>query len=134
MEETVQFGYHVTLDAYGCPQDTVSSFEILTDLLAGLALKLDMLMLTPPYIVKAPGNLDRGGKDPGGLTGFVIIAESHISIHTFPKRGFVSMDIYSCKKFSFEDAIDFVKKSLKTEDLEIHTIDRGTRYPIRNIY
>lgn len=134
MEETVQFGYHITLDAYKCPEEVISNFEVLSDLLSGLALKLDMLMLTPPYIVKAPGNLDRGGKDPGGLTGFVIIAESHVSIHTFPKRGFVSMDIYSCKQFSYEQAVEFVKKSLKTDDLEIHTLNRGSRYPVNNIY
>jgi len=46
-------------------------------------------------------------KDPGGWSGFVIIAESHISIHTFPARRFVSIDVYTCKNGLKKDFIIF---------------------------
>ncbi len=36
-------------------------------------------------------------KDPGGISGFVMIAESHFSLHTFPARRFVTLDIYTCQ-------------------------------------
>ena len=39
-----------------------------------------------------------------GVSGFVIIAESHISVHTFPDRGHVNVDIFSCKEFDAERA------------------------------
>ena len=37
----------------------------------------------------------RKEKDPGGVTGFVLIAQSHLSVHTFPRRGFVSADVFT---------------------------------------
>lgn len=36
-------------------------------------------------------------KGPGGWSGFAVIQESHISIHTFPERGFLSADVYTCR-------------------------------------
>lgn len=38
-----------------------------------------------------------------GYTGVTIVAESHITIHTFPSMNFLSMDVYSCKGFSIKD-------------------------------
>ena len=53
-----------------------------------------MHKLIEPIVVEV-GQLS--DKDPGGLSGYVLIAESHISIHTFPLRGFVSADVYTCQ-------------------------------------
>ena len=55
---------------------------------------LGMHKLIEPIVVEV-GELS--DKDPGGLSGYVLIAESHISIHTFPLRGFVSADVYTCQ-------------------------------------
>lgn len=74
-------------------------------------------------------------KDPGGWTGIVVIAESHISVHTFAKRGFVSVDVYTCKNDMDNDLIiDYVTKAFDLKDIETNFIKRGTRYPEANIY
>jgi S-adenosylmethionine decarboxylase len=131
---TSQFGFHLTLDLYECPFKLISSLEVCYNLLNELPDKLQMRKLIPPYLVLADSNESAGGKDPGGITGYVIIAESHISIHTFAKRGFVSMDLYSCKKFDHEEAISFIKLKLRPKKVEINKIDRGLEYPDENLY
>ena len=74
-------------------------------------------------------------KDPGGVSGFVIIAESHISIHTFPLRGFVSADVYTCQNtLDTEQICQYFAEAFDLQDLEINLVRRGTRYPQHNIY
>jgi S-adenosylmethionine decarboxylase len=131
--ETVQFGYHMTIDLYGCKVEQLSSMEECYSLLENLVKELEMTNLIAPYLVRSNGNEDRGGKDPGGVTGYVIIAESHISVHTFTRRKFASMDLYSCKPFDYDKALAYVKKHFGTEDVEVHRLDRGTRYPTENL-
>ncbi|MCR4264102.1 MAG: S-adenosylmethionine decarboxylase, partial [Candidatus Roizmanbacteria bacterium] len=63
-----------------------------------------------------------------------IIAESHISIHTFPKRRFVSADVYTCQNgIDKEFVVDYFKKKFQLEDVETHFIKRGTHYPAKNL-
>lgn len=89
-----------------------------------------MHLLTPPYVVEATGNHKR---DPGGYSGFVMIQESHISIHTFPKRRFVSIDAYSCKNFSTAPVIAYFTRVFGIQKAEINTIIRGKEYPRANV-
>ena len=74
-------------------------------------------------------------KDPGGWTGVVVIMESHISIHTFPKRGFMSADVYTCRNGLDKELItDYFKKVFGLKEVEINFIKRGTKYPSQDIY
>ena len=91
---TVNFGEHITIDGYEGSEEKLSDKNLILFCLSDLVAKLGMRELAPPHVYFAEGN---DSKDPGGWTGFVIIEESHISIHTFPKRLFVSADVYTCK-------------------------------------
>lgn len=88
-----------------------------------------MRRLIPPYVVEASAN---NRKDPGGYSGFVMIQESHISIHTFPKRRFVSIDLYSCKKFKTAPVIAYFKGVFGIGKVEINIVVRGKEYPMSN--
>ena len=73
---------------------------------------------------------------PGGVTGIVVLAESHISIHTFPARRFLSADVYSCRHGMDQEAVKrfFAEKfKLNLNNCEIEFIKRGTRYPERDV-
>jgi S-adenosylmethionine decarboxylase len=64
-----------------------------------------------------------------------MIAESHISIHTFPLRGFVSADVYTCQdSLDTEQICRYFADAFALQDLEINLVRRGTRYPQHNIY
>ena len=94
--------------------------------------KIGMNTLAEPSVYQA---LSNGKKDPGGWTGFVVIQESHISIHTFPARGFISADVYTCRNgLDIDFVLDYFKDAFDLQDIEQNFIKRGTRYPKDNIY
>ena len=127
----MNFGEHLTIDGYGGDEKLLDSKELVLKCLKQLPKLLGMKTLSVPLVFFAP---DNHVKDPGGWSGFVVIAESHISIHTFPKRGFVSADVYSCKNgMNTKPILEFFKKKFALKDIEKNFIKRGTRYPDRNI-
>ena len=128
----MQFGEHITIDGYGGNQNLLNDQELVLKCLSELPGLLGMNKLAEPVVYFAVGNDD---KDPGGWTGVVVIAESHISMHTFPKRGFISADVYTCKNGM---DLEFIKKyfidSFQLKDIETNFIKRGSHYPDQDIY
>ncbi len=63
--------------------------------------------------------------DPQGVTGFVLLAESHISIHTWPELGYAAIDVYTCG-FSTkpEVACQYLYDCFKAQDQQLQTIAR----------
>ena len=124
------FGLHVMLDMYNCSQDALNNPDLVSTMLNELPAKLGMHKLIEPVVVFAQANAI---KDPGGWSSFVIIQESHISIHTFIKRRFVTADVYSCKDFDSHAVLEYFKKGFGTEDIESAVEVRGKKYPAENI-
>ncbi len=131
---TTKFGEHLIFDAYGCNPDKLNDMELCYDVLNTLVKMAEMRPLTHPMLLKAEGNMTLGGKDPGGYTGFIIIEESHISIHTFAKRGFVTIDLYSCKEFPSDGIVEYLKKTFEAKEADVLKLNRGLKYPDENIY
>lgn len=126
------FGEHLTIDGYGGSLEKLNDKALVFKCLNELIELLKMKKLLEPVVCFAPDNQK---SDPGGWSGFVIIAESHISIHTFPRRGFVSIDVYSCKSGMDKKFIaDYFIKKFDLKDLETHFLKRGTKYPVKDIY
>jgi len=118
------------LEAYNCPPEVLNDANLAYKILDELPEKIGMHKLIKPYVVFAEGNEK---KDPGGWSGFVIIQESHVSLHTFIKRRFVTVDVYSCRDFDTDFAIEYFKKMFKTDDVDFVIEQRGKRYPEENI-
>jgi len=131
-EESNHFGEHLTIDGYNGDFAKLNDREKVLRCLNELPDLIGMKKLAEPEVYFALAN-DK--KDCGGWTGFVVIAESHISIHTFPKRGFVSIDVYTCRSGIDKNFIaDFFVKSFDLKDTEVNFLIRGTKYPPQNIY
>ena len=63
---------------------------------------------------------------PQGITGVVLLAESHISIHTWPEINYTAIDLFTCgDKTRPEKALEFFKKELNPTKVEIKNIKRG---------
>lgn len=66
------------------------------------------------------------GFGPGlGVTGVVLLAESHISIHTWPESGFAAADIFMCGNARPQLALDVIEEALQPECAEVRTVERG---------
>ncbi|MBI2096607.1 MAG: S-adenosylmethionine decarboxylase [Candidatus Sungbacteria bacterium] len=129
-QRTANFGLHLMIDGYKCDVSRLESMEYVFKTLDNLPDYLGMKKLITPYVVKVSEN-DK--KDPGGYSGFVMIQESHISIHTFPKRRFVSIDVYSCKNFDTGKTQRYLTRAFGIRELETNVVQRGTRYPMSNV-
>jgi len=128
----IHFGEHLMIDGYEGNQQLLNNKEIVLSSMHELVVLLEMKKLAEPEIYFAKGN---NIKDPGGWTAIVAIEESHISIHTFPKRGFLSADVYTCKSgMKIEIVISFLKNKFQLKDCETQFVKRGTKYPQTNIY
>ncbi len=126
------FGVHLTLDGYGGSREKLADGAHVLACLSELPERLGMHKITEPVLVELGHHSD---KDPGGASGFVMIAESHISIHTFPLRGFVSADVYTCQnQLDTEQICQYFADAFELQDLETNLVKRGTRYPQHNIY
>ena len=61
-----------------------------------------------------------------GITGVVILAESHIAIHTWPEYGYLAIDIFTCgKKTRPYAALEYFKKIFSPKKVKIKLIERG---------
>ena len=62
---------------------------------------------------------------PQGVTGFALLAESHLSIHTWPEKGIAKCDIFTCgDKCSPEKAVEYLGEALEAEQIDSDTFDR----------
>jgi S-adenosylmethionine decarboxylase len=121
------FGPHLMLDGYGCDQSKLQDLDLVYGLLEELPARIGMTRLMPPYVFRYAG----ARPEDWGLSGFVLIAESHISIHTFPEKSFVSVDIFSCRAFDADLAARALRSALGMARVETRVLDRGTGFPRR---
>jgi S-adenosylmethionine decarboxylase len=119
------FGLHLTLDGYDCLREPLINLDQIYRFLHTCPDLIQMTKIMPPYAFKYQGKV----AGDWGLSGFVLIAESHISIHTFPDRNYLSLDIFSCKKFDIEEAISYAVDLFGIGRHEKNIFDRGLEFP-----
>lgn len=115
------FGLHLTIDAQDCNKKRLVNTKFIYRLLDRLPSVLSMTKMTLPYVVEWK---DKFASTPG-ISGFVMIAESHISIHTFPDQNYAFIDMFSCKQFDAEAAAEFIMGALEAKKAEKNVIVRG---------
>jgi len=119
------FGYLLTLDLYGCKEGYCDDLSYCYAFLDKLVAKLKMSKQSPPFLFKSDGTLF---PLKAGLSGWVPIIESGIQIHTLTRKNFISIDVYSCKKFPLEGITEFVKDYFECKEVEVNFIERGVKY------
>jgi len=61
----------------------------------------------------------------GGVTGVALLAESHISVHTWPERDYAAFDVFMCGNSQPEKAVNFLKEVFQPSRIETQEILRG---------
>lgn len=84
-----------------------------------------MTKITQPYVFPYSGLVP----EDEGITGIVIIAESHISIHTFPLKKYVFIDVFSCKQFDTDKVSEYFINVFETKKYNQHITYRGDDFP-----
>ena len=115
-------GEHLTLDIIGTKKEyDPSFFENLIHKISKAA-KVTVLEISK-YQFK-----------PQGFTILALLAESHMSFHTFPEKGIISFDFFTCGKINPSIALEIIKKEIKHTRIVKKEFNRGTVSLYRDIY
>jgi len=118
------FGFHLMLDCYRCSPEKLDSIDACYEFLERLVDEIGAEKQTQPYVFRTPAQFR--GKE--GLSGWVPIVESGISIHTLTASRFISLDVYSCRQFDNEKIIGFTRQFFGPEEIESNLLLRGRKY------
>lgn len=109
---------HLIVEGYGCAPRHLQDESRARWFLEAFPGRIGMTRITEPMVHR----FESGG---GGVSGIVIIAESHVSVHTFPETGRLSIDVFSCKAYDTDEAIRLLHGYYPMEAEAHHIIERG---------
>lgn len=115
---------HLIVDGYGADPEKLRDADLVLRFLDEYPSSIGMNKMIPPQVYTYRGQV----QEDWGISGFVLIAESHISIHTFPDRRYVNIDIFSCKEFDPEPSLKDVKAAFSLPQVKVWTLERGVEY------
>jgi S-adenosylmethionine decarboxylase len=105
------------VDALGCDPDRLRSPEVLRGLFAAMVEEMGLRPLGPPVLHAFPA--------PGGVTGFLLLTESHLACHTFPETGFAAVDLYCCRRLADWPWKERLREILGARSVEVRRLARG---------
>jgi S-adenosylmethionine decarboxylase len=112
---------HLIVDGFGASREMLESEDMIFRFLDEYPSRIGMTKVAPPQVFRYSGSKP----EDWGVTGVVIIAESHISIHTFPERRYVNIDIFSCKDFDHQRALSELRERFELDDMKTLLLPRG---------
>ena len=114
---------HLMMELYRCSREVLTDESLIRRVLDEYPERVGMEKVSPVHLY----DIETSNPLDAGMSGFAVIAKSHISLHAWPEYGEVDIDICSCKEFSQEDTIAFAKEMFQTDDVETHFVLRGSR-------
>lgn len=113
MKTTV--GTHILADLYGCPTQKLTHLDTVREIML--------------KIVEGAGFSAVGEKffqfQPVGVTGVILLSESHFSIHTWPEKGLATADIFSCSgKESAYKALELLREHFQPRRVKRKVVTR----------
>jgi len=117
-----KLGTHLIAEFYGCDANKISKVSYVKEAMEEAALKANATIIQSTF----------HQFNPYGVSGVIIIAESHLSIHSWPEYGYASIDVYTCG-----DHVDpwitlrYLEKAFEASDLEVMELPRGRESKIK---
>ncbi|OMP67477.1 adenosylmethionine decarboxylase [Domibacillus epiphyticus] len=108
-------GRHVISELWGCNFDKLNDMEVIERIFVDAALKSGAEIREVAFHKFAPQ----------GVSGVVIISESHLTIHSFPEHGYASIDVYTCGDLDPNIAANYIAEALEAETRETIEMPRG---------
>ncbi|MEA4861871.1 MAG: adenosylmethionine decarboxylase [Victivallaceae bacterium] len=103
-------GHHLTAEFYDCASEILADAGKMENIFIGAAKASGATVLGSQF----------HGFEPQGVSGFVIIAESHFSVHAWPEHDYAAVDIFTCgENIDFDAALDYLKTALGSEAMVI---------------
>jgi S-adenosylmethionine decarboxylase len=109
-------GRHLLLELKNCNEEVLDDLDFLRDCLNEAAIRCGATVVGESFYHFSPQ----------GVSGIVNIAESHISIHTWPEYGYAAVDVFTCgDNVKPEEAIELITERLEAHDRSLIELRRG---------
>lgn len=111
-------GKHILIELNECNKDLLNDIEYLRTALSDVARRIGATVIKDAFYQFTPQ----------GVSGVVIIAESHLSIHTWPEYNFAAVDVFTCGDvIEPKDAVKPLSEKLKARSTSYIEVKRGVR-------
>jgi len=109
-------GIHLIVELYECDA------EIIKDVVCIKKIVMEAVNISGAEIIEPVFH----NFNPHGVSGVVVIAESHVSIHTWPEHRYCALDIFTCGDVIDNDkALSYLRKELQAQNIYVKKIKRG---------
>ena len=109
-------GHQIIAEFYDCNRDSLNNVEFIRDAMVTAAENAGATIVTETF----------HHFSPHGVSGAVIIAESHLSIHTWPEYGYAAVDLFTCgDTVSSEMAFNYLRETLQSGQVSTMEMHRG---------
>lgn len=109
-------GSEWVVEAAGCEPDRLRDQAVLQSLFDRLISELELHPVLPPVWHRFPS--------PGGMTGMVLLAESHMTIHTFPEHGTLCLNLFCCRPRARWDFEERLRSLLSATGVTVRHLER----------
>jgi S-adenosylmethionine decarboxylase proenzyme len=111
----MHLGKHVILELYECDSSLLSQPDTIRTIMQNAATSMGATVVESAF----------HHFSPLGVSGVVIIMESHLTIHTWPEYDYAAIDIFTCGDIQMEKGIEFLKEKLNAQKAEVKILNRG---------
>ncbi|WP_282775333.1 adenosylmethionine decarboxylase [Phaeodactylibacter xiamenensis] len=112
---TQALGRHVLLELYQCPAELLKAEGELEEFLKAAAELMGATVVTSNFHQFSPY----------GISGVVIIQESHLTLHTWPEHRYAAVDIFTCGEIDLEAGIEYLIQAFRAETADWKLYERG---------
>ena len=109
-------GKHLLLELKDCNREVLNDLDFLKNCLCETAEQIGATVVSEAF----------HRFSPHGVSGVVVIAESHICIHTWPEYGYAAVDVFTCgDSVEPRQAVDLLVEKLEAKDSSFVELERG---------
>jgi len=133
MQRVRGLGLHLVFTLTGCRRDRLEDYRLIYNLLRHVPLRIGM------HLIDVPGNpwlseccsprneLNHGlsGMSAVGYTGFSLLEDSHVAIHTWPEELTLDCDVFSCWPFDWRRALRMIALFFRGVPVNVRVVERG---------
>lgn len=115
----MHLGTHMLVDLTGCDHHRLDDREGIRDCMLEAARRCGCTIVSDTF----------HRFSPQGVSGVVVIAESHLTIHTWPEHGFAAVDMFTCGTLSADAALTYICEQLSSQHTTVRSLSRVVRQP-----
>ena len=115
---------HIIVEYYNCNEDILKDPDLISEYMQTAAIKSKATIVESVF----------HHFNPWGVSGAVIISESHLAIHTWPEFGFAAVDLFTCGDIDPWKGFDYLEQVFEAQRSESIEMPRGMTEKIRKYY